>query len=270
MTPRVGVIGHIEWADFVVVDAVPQPGSITHTDEHFEVAAGGGAVAAVALRELAGHSIFLTAVGEDERGTMAVAELRGRGVEVYASVHAGRRQRRVVTFLDAAAERTIVIVGERLVPLASDQLPWDMCGDLDGVYFTASGDGVAAQHARRARVLVASSRAAGALEDVRCDVVICSAHDADEVGWMQEIDADVRVFTEGADGGRYETRDGSQGRWSATALPGPRVDSYGCGDHFAAGLTFGLASGMALGEALAIGARAGAYCLARRGPYGLS
>jgi ribokinase len=267
MTPRVGVVGHIEWAEFLVVEAVPLQGSITHVTDHFEVAAGGGAVAAVGLAELAGGAIFLTAIGEDALGARAVDELRGRGVTVHACVHPGRDQRRVITFLDGGGERTIVIVGERLVPLAADALPWEVCEELDGVYFTASGDPEAARWARKARVMVASSRAANALADVVCDVVVCSALDPDEMAWAQEIEGDVKVFTEGVLGGRWEARDGSSGRWQPVPPPGPPRDSYGCGDNFAAGLTYGLASGRPLGEALALAAERGALVATRRGPY---
>ncbi len=37
--------------------------------------------------------------------------------------------------------------------------------------------------------------------------------------------------------------DGGIQQWGAAPLPGPRVDSYGAGDSFAAGLTYGLAAG---------------------------
>jgi ribokinase len=43
------------------------------------------------------------------------------------------------------------------------------------------------------------------------------------------------------------------------------VDSYGCGDSFAAGLTVGLARGLPLEAALELGARCGATCLTGRG-----
>jgi len=46
------------------------------------------------------------------------------------------------------------------------------------------------------------------------------------------------------------------------------VDSYGCGDSFAAGLTYGLGAGMDVADALALAARCGAVCLTGRGPYG--
>jgi ribokinase len=51
-------------------------------------------------------------------------------------------------------------------------------------------------------------------------------------------------------------------------LPGPPVDEYGCGDSFAAGLTYGLGAGMAMADALDLAARCGASCLTGRGPYG--
>jgi ribokinase len=76
------------------------------------------------------------------------------------------------------------------------------------------------------------------------------------------------VRTAGAAGGRWVSCDGEAGAWTAAAPPGPAVDAYGCGDSFAAGLTFGLGSGLALPQALALAARCGARCLTGRGPYG--
>ncbi len=59
-----------------------------------------------------------------------------------------------------------------------------------------------------------------------------------------------------------------RGRWDALALPGPERDSFGCGDSFVAGLTYGLGAGRDMAAAVAEGARAGADCAARSGPYG--
>jgi ribokinase len=46
-------------------------------------------------------------------------------------------------------------------------------------------------------------------------------------------------------------------------------DTYGAGDSFAAGLTYGLAEGLAVDEAIELGARTGAAALARRGAHGV-
>jgi ribokinase len=45
------------------------------------------------------------------------------------------------------------------------------------------------------------------------------------------------------------------------------ADAYGCGDSFAAGLTFALAEGRDPDDALAVAARCGAACLTGHGPY---
>src|SRR5437867_2043108 len=69
------------------------------------------------------------------------------------------------------------------------------------------------------------------------------------------------VRTAGAAGGSWERSDGEHGTYEATPLPGPVRDAYGCGDSFAAGLTYGLGGGAPLPDALALAARCGAACL---------
>jgi ribokinase len=269
-SPRVAVVGHVEWLDFAVVERVPAAGEIVTAGEHFELAAGGGAVAAVQLRKLAGSALFLTALGDDERARRAAAELcETHGVELHAATRA-RPQRRAFTHLDARAERTITVLGERLVPHGEDLLPWERLADCDGVYLTG-GDGAAARAARAARVLVATTRAADALlaGDVHADVLVASGRDEKERAGLDALPAPRRatVLTDGARGGRWEGADGESGTWPAAELPGPPVDAYGCGDSFAAGLTYGLAAGMKLPAALDLAARCGAHCLTGRGPY---
>ena len=58
------------------------------------------------------------------------------------------------------------------------------------------------------------------------------------------------------------------GRYDPTPLPGPMVDSYGCGDSFSAGVVTGLAARWSLENAIALGAQCGAACAMRIGPYG--
>ena len=264
---RVGVVGHVEWVQFAVVARVPVSGEIVHARETFAEPAGGGAVAAVQLRRLAGAVRFLTALGDDGAAAQVAARLGELGVEL----HAGRRpapQRRTFTFLDDAGERTIIVLGERIVPWLSDPLPWDELGELDGIYLTG-GDPGAVRAARAARVLVATPRAMEALAaaGVQLDVLVHSASDPGEAYEPGMLDPAPRfvVGTRGAQGGTWTGE--SAGSWEATPLPGPPVDAYGCGDSFAAGLTFGLAAGMELPEAVELAARCGAACLSGRGPY---
>jgi ribokinase len=266
---RVAVVGHVEWLDFALVERVPAAGEIVTATEAFELPAGGGAVAAVQLRKLAGAALFLTALGDDERARLAAAELREtHRLELCAAVRR-RPQRRAFTHLDAAAERTITVLGDRLVPHGEDPLPWDRLAQADGVYLTG-GDGAATRAARATRVLVATTRAAAALlaGEVVPDVLVASGRDEKERAGLEALPAPrFTVLTDGARGGRWHGADGGEGTWPAARLPGPPVDAYGCGDSFAAGLTYGLAAGMELSEALALAARCGAHCLTGRGPY---
>ena len=131
---RVAVVGHVEWIEFARVERVPAPGEIVHTLEAWEEPGGGGAVAAVQLARLAGECLFLTALGDDALGHRAKRELEALGVQVEA---AGRHepQRRAFVHVDANAERTITVIGDRLGPHGDDPLPWTDLDGVDAVYF---------------------------------------------------------------------------------------------------------------------------------------
>jgi ribokinase len=266
---KVAVVGHVEWVEFALVERVPVPGEIVHVLDSWEQAAGGGAVAAVQLAKLAGECLFLTALGDDERGRTAVSELGARGVRVEAAWH-HEQQRRAFVYLDARGERTITVMGDRLGPRAGDDLPWSELRGAEGVYLTA-GDAGAVRNARAARALVSTVRAIDALReaDVELDVLVSSSNDAGERYRPGDLDPPPRLvaMTDGAVGGSLVAADGSRSRWEAAPLPGPPVDAYGAGDSFAAGLTYGLADGRSPDEALALGARCGAACVTGRGPY---
>ena len=266
--PHVASVGHVEWVQFARVEHVPQAGEVAHAKDPFEEPAGGGAVAAVQLARLAGEALLLTALGEDEAGRRSLARLQQLGVEVDAAKR-GAPTRRAVTLVDDQRERTITTFGERLEPVGEDALPWEGLAEMDAVYFTA-GDLAALRAARAARVLVASPRARHALgHGVRLDALVLSAEDAieREEARHAEGEADLVVLTDGARGGTYRTRDGATGSWTAAEPPAAPVDSYGCGDSFAAGFAFGLGVGMGVDDSLALAARCGAFCLTGRGPY---
>lgn len=262
---RVAVVGHVEWVEFITVEQLPRAGEVLHARESFARAAGGGGVAAVVLAELGAEVDFFCALGRDEAGEAAADQLRRRGVELHV---AWREQptRRALTLLDRHGERTIVTLGERLAPRGSDPLPWERLDGADGVFFTA-GDGAALSRARRARQLVASPRAREALREshVRLDALVLSAVDERERAWASEIGDRARlvVATEGPAGGSWSGE--CAGRWTAVQAPGRPRDSYGCGDSFVAGFTYGLAEGRSVAEAVQIGAQRGALMLCRSG-----
>ena len=258
---KVAVVGHVEWVEFVRIDRFPARGAIAHARDAFVRAAGGGVVAAVVLARLGAEVDFFCALGDDADGAAASSELSDAGLAIHAAV---RQQptRRVITLLEPGGERTIVTIGERLQPTGTDALDWHRLEAAAGAYFTA-GDAAAAAVARRAPVLVCSPRAREALEHdgIVCDALVYSASDEDEREWAGRLRSRSRlvVETQGASGGRWWGE--SEGRWEAAELPGPAQDDYGCGDAFAAGFTFGLASGLSVQEAANVGAGCAAEML---------
>ncbi len=268
--PRVAVVGHVEWVQFARVRHVPRAGEVLHAREPFEEPAGGGAVAAAQLARLAGTASLFTALGEDEQGRRSMTRLWELGIQVRAASRT-EPTRRAVTLVDDAGERTITTFGARLEPRGEDaQLPWSALGEMDAVYFTA-GDRGALRAARAARVVVASPRAVDALGyGVPLDALVLSADDAIEREEASDVqrEAELIVWTDGARGGSYRHRSGERGTWAASRPRGAIVDAYGCGDSFAAGLTYGLGAGMSVPAALELAARCGAMCLTGRGPYG--
>jgi len=263
---KVAVVGHVEWVEFARVEHVPRAGEIVHALETWEEPAGGGAVAAVQLANLNGSVEFFTSLGNDELGRRSRLELAERGVTVHATA-VREPQRRAFTYIDEDGERTITVLGAKLLPQGEDAtLPWEELARCDAVFFV-SGDVAALRAARRARILVATARELDTLRrgGEQLDVLVGSGNDASERFEPGELEPTPHtvVTTAGQLGGWI--RPG--GPFRAAPLPGPVDDAYGCGDCFAAGLTFGLAEGKPVDEAVALGAQCGAAVLTGRGAY---
>lgn len=263
---RVAVVGHVEWVRFARVETVPRPGEIIHAVETWEEPAGGGAVAAVQLRRLAGACTFFTAVGADELGRRSRGELTRLGVDVRAIPEADST-RQAFTFVDENGERTITVLGDKLRPRGGDsRLPWRELLGIDAVYFV-SGDADSLRHARMARVLVATARELETVREaeVQLDVLVGSGDDEDELYRPGDLVPAPRVVvtTSGGLGGWVQPG----GPFRPAPLRGPVVDAYGCGDCFAAGLTFALGRGSAVEDAVLLAARCGAAVMTGRGPY---
>lgn len=263
---NVAVVGHVEWVEFARVEHVPAPGEIVHALETWEEPAGGGAVAAVQLANLAGSCLFFTALADDDLGRRSREELEARGVTVHAGQAPGT-QRRALTHVDEDGERTITVLGDKHLPSGEDgSLPWETLRGCAAVYFV-SGDVAALAAARHCALLVATARELTTLRRaaVEVDVLVGSGEDAAERFESGELEPEPRIVvtTAGQLGGWI--RPG--GPFRAAPLPGPVSDAYGCGDCFAAGLTYGLAAGMPVDEAVALGARCGVAVLTGRGAY---
>lgn len=263
---QLAVVGHVEWVEFARVERVPAPGEIVHALETWEEPAGGGAVAAVQLANLNGSCLLFTSLADDELGHRSREQLEKLGVTVYAT-RADGQQRRAFTHVDEVGERTITVLGEKLRPAGEDgSLPWEELARCDAVYFTG-GDVAALHAARRADVLVATSRELPTLRraGVELDVLVGSGEDPGERFEPGELDPPPRIVVTTAGGLGGWIRPG--GPFRAVPPPGPVSDAYGCGDCFAAGLTYGLAAGRPVDEAVALAARCGAAVLTGRGAY---
>lgn len=265
---RYGVVGHVEWIEFLRVPHVPRAGEILHASQSWQEPGGGGGVAAVQLGRMAGEVVFFTALGDDELGHRAHRQLEALGVTVEVAWRPPP-QRRGVTFVDDQGERTITVIGPRVGPRGDDRLAWDRLESCQAVYFTA-GDREALRHARRAGSLVSTSRVLADLQGVKLDAVIGSANDPTERFRPEQLDPPpwLSVLTAGGEGGTWVDDLGQTGRFPAAELPGPVADAYGCGDTFAAGVTYGLGQGWDLERTFAYAARCGAICLTGQGPYG--
>lgn len=151
--------------------------------------------------------------------------------------------------------------------MAQDPLPWDLLAECDGVFVSAT-DATGLTLARKAKVLTATPRLRLPVlqqAGIAIDALIGSGLDPSEQlpqGSLTPAPA-LTIATEGAQGGLLIPG----GRYSASAPPGPVVESYGCGDSFAAGVTAGLAAGWEPPQATHLGATCGAACATRFGPY---
>jgi ribokinase len=264
---RVAVVGHVEHVTLGRVPAVPRPGEIVHVEGARWFPGGGGGVAFAQLARGDAEAHFFTVLGDDEAAAQVAAELARTGGRVHAARRAAPHTR-CLAMIDAQGERTIVVVGQPLLPRGDDPLPWDLLASCDAVYSTTDDPG-ALRAARRARVLVATARrrAALAAAGVRADVAVGSAFDARERSTLADypIPPDALVLTEGAAGGRIETAAGTL-RFPAAPAPARWGGAYGAGDSFAAALTYHLGAGRALPDACARAAAHGAAVLAALDP----
>jgi len=253
---RCAVVGHVEWVEFARVPHLPAASEIVHAEEVWAEPAGGGAVVARQLALLAGRCELFTALGDDELGRRSERLLAGLGIDVHAEVFGATR--RAWTHVDAEGERTITVLGDKLLPRGDVSLH-----GYDAAFFV-SGTVEALRAARAARFLAATLRELPTLHEagVPVDLLVGSANDSGE-RYDGSLDAATVVLTAGDEGG---TVDGKP--FAAARLPGAVADTYGAGDSFAAALCFALARGDSQQDALELAARAGAAAITGRGPYG--
>jgi ribokinase len=265
----VAVVGHVEWVTHAL-GTLPARGHIADLGDPIGEPAGGGGVAACAAARLGAAVTLFTALGDDHAAERARQVLGERGVQVLGAARPGP-QTPVLSITEPDGERTIMVVGSRMQPTAGDPLPWDLLAATDAAYYAGEDPG-SLQLARQARHLVVTARRLDDLRaaGVRADVLVASANDPaeDPSGLPDALAPGAVILTDGRRGGTITERGGDPRRYDAADPPGSVVDSYGCGDSFAAGVTVGLARGLSLEDAVALGATIGAACTTWRGGIG--
>src|SRR4029450_7411607 len=126
--------------------------------------------------------------------------------------------------------------------------------------------------ARESDVLVATARSLATLAEAQgeLDALAPSRQDGGETYRPGDLDPPPRtdVATAGSQGGTFTPAGGAPTHFPPAAAQGPLQDAYGAGERLAAGLTYGLAEGLPMDEAVALAARSGAAALSRRGAHG--
>ena len=265
---RLAVVGHQEWVTFLDVDALPQPGCISRASRSLEEPAGAGAVVAVQLARLTGRPVlFFTALGRDAIGERSVQRLKELGVEPVVAWRDGP-SRRGISFMDPwrrpgdhRDRRSAHAHGPRRTGLGTARRLRRGVRVRNRCSWTAAG---ASSQGADGDTQAALARAAGSLPATGCPDRQWPRPGEQLPPGCLEPPPSLQIATEGDAGGVLIPG----GRFNAEPLPAPMVESYGCGDSFAAGVTAGLAAGWSVNDAVALGARCGAACATRFGPYG--
>ena len=264
---KFAVIGHIEWINFIKVDQLPKPGLISHAEKSIEYPAGGGSVIAKRLRELTHSEVhFFTALGNDFYGTQCLNILEKMGIRLHVAWR-DKPTRKGFSLIDAEGERSITIIGDRLAPTHKDNLNWNILNDMDGIFITAA-DKEIFKKSRIAKILCTTPRVGLNIineSGIFLDGLIGSNLDPGEVFSLNELRLIPKfvIKTEGENGGIIFPG----GRYKAIKNKKIKVDSYGCGDSFAAGILYGLSSNWDIEESLNLAKIMGRNCSEHFGPY---
>ena len=265
---KFAVIGHIEWINFIEVDQLPKPGLISHSKKSIEYPAGGGSVIAKRLRELTNSDVhFFTALGNDFYGKQCLNILENMGIKLHVA-WCDKPTRKGFSLIDSEGERSITIIGNRLAPTHKDNLDWSILNEMDGVFITAA-DMQIFKKSRIAKTLCSTPRAGLNIineSKIFLDGLIGSNLDPGEAFSLTELSLKPKfvIKTEGENGGILFPG----GRYKAFENIKDKVDSYGCGDSFAAGILYGLASKWSIEESLNLAKILGRNCSEHFGPYG--
>ena len=264
---NLAVVGHVEWINFLKVDQLPKPGVISHSEKSLEYPAGGGSIIAKTLSELTLNQIhFFTALGNDDYGDRCFKILSNMGIKLHVAWR-DKPTRRGFSMIDSQGERAITVIGERLATNCRDNLDWSILKKMDGIFITAS-DSEIFKMARSASILCTTPRVGINTinkSNVSLDGLIGSNLDPGEEFSFSEllVKPKYTIKTEGEKGGIIFPG----GRYEALKNKERKVESYGCGDSFAAGILYGMASNWDIDKSLNLAKVIGRDSSEFFGPY---
>ena len=265
---KLAVIGHVEWVTFLKVDQLPLAGQISHAKDSFEEAAGGAAVAAVQMAKLINAPVdLITSLGKDNYGEKCYKRLTKLGLNLKVAWRE-KPTRKGISLISKDGERAITVIGERLQPIGSDNLPWNDMKNYDGIFVTAT-DKEGIKFARKSKFLSATPRIGEKTpknSKVKLNALIGSGLDPGEKINYEELipKPDIYISTKGKLGGTIFPENHNYKSINASSK---EIDSYGCGDCFAGAVTTALSAKLNLKQAINIGAYCGAECSTHYGPY---
>ena len=265
---KLAVIGHVEWVTFLKVDQLPLAGHISHAKDCFEEPAGGAAVAAVQMSRLINGPVdLITSLGKDSFGEKCYERLTELGLNLKVAWRE-KPTRKGISLISKDGERAITVIGDRLQPIASDNLPWNEMKNYDGIFITAT-DKEGLKLARKARFLAATPRIGQntlEISKIKINALIGSGIDPGEKINYEDLASkpDIYIATKGKSGGTIYPKNF---KYKSIKPSSKEIDSYGCGDCFAGAVTTALSAKLNLEQAISIGAYCGAECSTRYGPY---
>jgi ribokinase len=281
------VVGSVNVDLVVSVDRLPGEGE-TVTGGRFARHGGGkGANQAVAAARAGARVVFLGAVGDDDHGAEAVADLRGAGVDVAPLVVLHGEATGVAAIVVAADGANQIAVASGANALLDEALVRERLGaheeafDVLLVNHETSDDAnlaaIAAARRVGARIVVnpAPARPLSAGVLAAAPVLTPNADEARALTGEADMQGAVRAL-HAATGAPVAVTLGADGVLSAEdgrvlAVPAPQVaavDTTGAGDAFSGTLAAQLASGASFAEAVAAAIASASRAVTVRGARG--
>ncbi len=182
--PRVVVVGSINVDLVVTVDRLPAAGETVAGGRFARFGGGKGANQAVAAARVGAAVSFVGAVGDDEMGAEAVAELESEGIDVARVARLYAPTGVALIVVDSAGENQIAVASGANAALVVDELELPGDGSACSLNHEVSEDVVVAAARAAATAgwqVVLNPAPARALPDVRVAVVTPNASEAAEL-----------------------------------------------------------------------------------------